>query len=252
MFRITESVKHLIIVNVLFFIGTRMIGNGELFFKYFAIYFPENNLFKPWQVVTHMFMHANEGHLFSNMLMLFFFGVSLESFIGKKKFLFLFFSAGLGAAIIPIVIDYIEYYNIMGTLIESGISKEQIVNLYNEGKYNTGWEAILGKEKMSSFLGLLFYNMSLGASGAVMGVLAACGYLFPNSKIILLFPPIPIKMKYFVVGIVGADFISAFLTGTPLLANSNIGYVAHVSGALIGVVMVYIWKKNQFDKYRWN
>ena len=93
-------------------------------------------------------------------------------------------------------------------------------------------------------LSRVFNTTSLGASGAVIGVLAAFAFLYPNKQVILLFPPIPIKLKYIAVGMIGGDFVSGFLTGTPLLANSNVGYFAHVGGALTALLIIWYWKKN--------
>jgi len=176
----------------------------------------------------------------------------VERTVGKMKFLFLYISAGLGATLLPLIIDYFHYYSDLNTLIEAGFHKNEIVETLNSGMINTGWEKTLGAENMKRFTGLNFYNASLGASGAVMGVLAAFGFMFPNAKLMLLFPPIPIKAKYLIGGMIGADLISAFLTGTPLLGSSNIGYLAHVGGAITGLIIAWSWKKNEFNKHRWN
>lgn len=91
----------------------------------------------------------------------------------------------------------------------------------------------------------------VGASGAIMGTLVAFGMLFPNSKLMLIFLPIPIKAKYFIPGIIILDLFSA-LSGVSIFSPNNTAYVAHIGGALTGFLMMYFWKKDQFDKYRWN
>ncbi|MDG5491510.1 rhomboid family intramembrane serine protease [Psychroserpens sp. SPM9] len=250
MFRITDTVKHLIIINVIILIGALTIGGGHLFLDWFAIYFPQNDLFKPWQIITHMFMHAGPDHLIGNMLLLFFFGVGLELAIGKSKFLFLYISAGLGATLLPMIIDYIHYIPLEQSLINDGLTKVQIKTMLTQNEIlTTVTEA--QKVKLQELFEI-FHKRSLGASGAVMGVVTAFGFLFPNREFILLFPPIPVKVKYLVVGMVGADLISAFFMGSPLLAGNNTGYVAHVGGAATGLLMAWYWKKNQFNKNRWD
>ena len=249
MVQITDTVKHLLIINILVFVGTVTIGNGEFFLTNFSLFFPESNMFKPWQVITHMFMHAGPMHLFFNMLLLFFFGPVIERNLGAKRFIFLYFSAGLGATILPLIIDYFQFYQTLGVLVENGLDKNEIMNLVNEGKYNTGWESILGEERLASFTRICA-KVSLGASGAIMGIMAAFAYMFPNAQLMLLIPPIPIKAKYLVTGMIGADLITAILTGTPLLASSNVGHWAHVGGALTGLLIVWYWRKTQFNKNR--
>ena len=89
---ITDTVKHLLIINVIMFIGTMAIGDGQLFYTWFAMHFPKNEAFQPWQIITHMFMHGGPGHIFFNMFALWMFGVPVERFLGAKKFLFIYIS----------------------------------------------------------------------------------------------------------------------------------------------------------------
>jgi len=251
MIRLTDTVKHLMIINVVMFIGTITIGNGQLFFVLFGEYFPLNENFKPWQIITHMFIHFNERHLLFNMLLLWMVGTTVEMVYGKWKFLFFYISCGLGATFIPMIIDFIQINSIINLLVENGFQKSEVLNVLKEGKYNIGWEPSIGNNKFTTLM-TNYNKLSAGASGAIMGVLAAFGYLFPNRQVMLIIPPIPIKVKYLVIGMIGADFISAFFMGTPLLAGNNTGYVAHVGGAFTGLLIAWYWKKNQFNKHRWN
>lgn len=246
---ITDAVKHLLIINVLMFVGTLAIGGGELFYQLFSLYFPKNELFQPWQVLTHMFMHGSFGHIFFNMFALWMFGTTVEQVFGFKKFLTFYLLSGLGAAIIQIAFLYFQFNSGFTTLIEAGFSDVDIMNLLNEGKYNEAWRSILGPD-FNTFLGAFFSQM-VGASGAIMGVLVAFGMLFPESKLMLIFLPIPIKAKYFIPGIIALDLISA-LTGTSFFSPSNTAFIAHVGGALTGFLLMWFWKKNETDKYRWN
>ena len=247
---ITDTVKHLLIINVLMFVGTMAIGNGQLFYSLFALYFPKNDLFQPWQIITHMFMHGGFSHILFNMFALWMFGTAVEQVFGKKKFIFFYISAGLGAALLQLGYYYFKFYSGIDILIANGLDQTTIMNTLNEGKYNTSWEAFLGVDELRSFLGVFNASM-VGASGAIMGVLVAFGMLFPESKLMLIFLPIPIKAKYFIPGIIILDLISA-ITGQSFFSPSNTAYIAHLGGALTGFIIMYFWKKDQFDKYRWN
>ena len=246
---ITEAVKNLLIINVLMFVGTMAIGNGETFYQWFALYFPKNPMFQPWQVLTHMFMHGGVTHILFNMFALWMFGTAVEQVFGWKKFLTFYLLSGFGAAAIQISFLYFQYNSGLTILMESGISQTDIASVLSEGKYNTAWESILG-DNFNSFLGA-FNSTMVGASGAIMGVLVAFGMLFPESKMMLIFLPIPIKAKYFIPAIIALDLFSG-LTGQSILSPSNTAYMAHVGGALTGFLLMYFWKKNEKDKYRWN
>ena len=221
---ITEAVKNLLIINVLMFIGTMAIGNGESFYHWFALYFPENLMFEPWQVLTHMFMHGGITHILFNMFALWMFGTAVEQIFGWKKFLAFYLLSGFGAAIIQVAFLYFQYDSGLSTLMESGISQSDIVSILNEGKYNTAWQSILG-DNLQSFLGA-FNSTMVGASGAIMGVLVAFGMLFPESKLMLIFLPIPIKAKYFIPAIIALDLFSG-ITGQSIFSPSNTAYMAH-------------------------
>ncbi|MDO5971685.1 rhomboid family intramembrane serine protease [Flavivirga aquimarina] len=243
MMRISETVKHLIIINVIIFIGTLTVGEGILFYDLFAMHFPKNEAFQPWQIITHMFMHGGFEHLLFNMLLLFFVGSGLEFAIGRNKFLFLYISAGLGALILQLGEHYLRYHLMETQALSLGATPEQIIKIFKEDKVFVD----IGPK-----FNQIYNGITLGASGAIMGVFAAYAFLFPNREVYLLFPPIPIKIKYLAIGMIGGDFLSALLTGTPLLANSNVGYFAHVGGALTGFLIMWYWKKTQFNRNRWN
>lgn len=262
MMRITETVKHLIIINVLFWIGTLLIGQyGNIFESIFAMHFPLNAEFKPWQIVSHMFMHGsyvNMGngptifvfHILLNMFGIWMFGSPLEQIWGRKKFLIFYFSCGFGATLLPFLIDYFSFNALMSPLIEAGFDRENILSTLNEGKYYPQWIEILGDDQWTK-LNVIFRSTSLGASGALMGLLVAFGMMFPNSKLMLIFLPIPIKAKVFIPLLLGYEIYSGISGGTSMFGFS-IGHFAHIGGALTGFLMMYFWKKNQFDKYRWN
>lgn len=250
MMKITDTVKHLLIINVIMFIGTMAVGEGQLFFRLFALYFPKNDPFQPWQIITHMFMHGGVSHILFNMFALWMFGTTVEQIFGRKKFIFFYISAGLGAALLQLGYHYYQFYSGLDILTSNGFLESEILNTLKEGKYNTGWAQYMGNETLQSFLEV-FNSSMVGASGAIMGILVAFGMLFPESKLMLIFLPIPIKAKYFIPGIIILDLISA-LTGQSFFSPSNTAYVAHLGGALTGFLIMYFWKKDQFDKYRWH
>ena len=215
--RITDTVKHLLIINVLVFLGSMLLGNpdsnvmlslinerSDLFSDWgryrLAMFFPASEYFKPYQIVTHMFMHGDIGHLFFNMFGLFMFGPPLESVWGPKRFLSYYLITGFGALGLHLLATYFEIQMMGG----------------------------------SSFL----INVPmLGASGAIFGLLAGFGMLFPNATIMLLIPPIPMKAKYFVLIYA---VIELFLGVSNL--NAGVAHFAHVGGALFGVLLVLYWR----------
>ncbi|MFV8358553.1 rhomboid family intramembrane serine protease, partial [Flavobacterium sp. XS1P32] len=124
---VTETVKQLIIINLLFFVGTLVIG--DVAYKILALYFPENKDFQLWQPITHMFMHGGFMHIFFNMFALYSFGSALEQIWGSKKFLFFYISCGLGAALLHTAVNYYYFQEGLNTLIANGFPKQDIVQL---------------------------------------------------------------------------------------------------------------------------
>jgi len=240
---ITDTVKHLLIINVVMFIGTLAIGNGELFYQWFALYFPKNDLFQPWQVITHMFMHGSPMHLLFNMFALWMFGTAVEQRLGNKNFLFIYISAGLGAMLFQLGYYYFKYIPMESEVLSLGITSNEIKEVLESG------------DKVFKNVGVefnrIYYASMVGASGAIMGILAAFGMMNPEAKLMMIFLPIPIKAKYFIPGIIILDIISA-ISGQSFFSPSNTAYMAHVGGAITGFLIMWYWKKNQFNKHRWN
>lgn len=242
--RLTEAIKHLLIINVLFFVGTLLIG--DQLYQWFSLWFPENQNFEWWQVVSHMFMHGNFMHILFNMYALWAFGSPLERLWGRNKFLFFYFSAGIGAALIHTASNYFFFEQGMDAILSSGISRDQVLDIINGGQYSTDWYKLAYRDTIDSFLSA-FNTPAVGASGAVYGVLVAFAFMFPNAELMLIFLPIPIKAKYFVPLLIVGDLFFGF-TNT----NTGIAHFAHIGGALIGFIMMWYWKKNQFKKNRWD
>jgi membrane associated rhomboid family serine protease len=271
--RISQIVKHIIIINCIIFFGTSFFGNQYFFDRIFALYYPMSGSFEYWQIITHMFMHGNFSHLLFNMVALWMFGTAVEQMYGQRKFLFFYFSCGFGAVGLTFLVYNFQIYPIVNSLGSEGLSYNLIRDITNlniidgqnysgELLYDRMFSVLESYGKTYSFISsnsfkLLFdlnvmsNGAMVGASGAIMGVLVAFGMLNPNAELMFILFPIPIKAKYFIPGIILFDLFSA-ITGVAIFSPSNTAFVAHIGGALTGFIIMYFWKKNQFDKFRWN
>jgi membrane associated rhomboid family serine protease len=212
-------VKNLIFINVLFFLATAFLFRdvGEFGLQgIFGLWPVNHENFRPYQIFTHMFTHASIGHIFFNMFSLWMFGRMLENIWGPKKFLLFYLVCGIGAAIAHMTVAYFQYQPILEAL---------------EYAKATGQTEYV--EHLQTFAGY-----AVGASGAVMGVLVGFAYIFPNTELMLLFPPIPIKAKWLILGLVAFD-----LFGGLGKTSDGIAHWAHLGGAAMGFILVYIWNK---------
>ncbi len=233
-FGLPPVVKNLIIINVIMLLA--YYGAGAKFDidlnRVLGLYFPKSELFKPIQIITHMFMHVNFWHLFFNMFALYMFGQVLESVWGPKRFLIYYFVCGLGAAIIHETVIVFQYQKLL-----SMVTPEQLQEVFDNGyKY-----ALQGKAYTDTVMGgiqSILTTPTVGASGAIFGVLLAFGVLFPNTQLMLLFPPIPIKAKYFVMIYGGIELYLAITQ-----PGSSIAHAAHLGGMLFGYILIRIWKR---------
>jgi len=242
--RITETVKHLIILNVLFYAVSSLLGIDLN--NFLGLYFPENEHFGIWQFVTHMFMHGGFTHILFNMYALWAFGSPLEQLWGRNKFIFFYFSAGLGAGLIYTAVNYFQFNNIQDQLISLGLQSSDIHTLLTSGKYNSEILSQIPEKKLMEFY-QIYHTPAVGASGAIYGVLVAFGMTFPNSKLALIFLPVPISAKYFIPVLIALDLFSG-LTGFSIFGG-GIAHFAHVGGAVIGFIIMWYWKKNQFKRW---
>lgn len=233
---IPPVVKNLIIINAIMLLASYVIGSsmGINLNRVLGLYYFESSQFKPFQLVTHIFMHGGIAHLFFNMFALFMFGRVLEQVWGSKRFFIYYFFTGIGAALLHTFVLFLEAKSIMANL-----SPEQIALVKSEGTaiYLQGKNFM--HQGMAS-LNLLFNIPTVGASGAVFGVLLAFGMYFPNTVLMLIFPPIPIKAKYFVMIYGGIELYLGFTQ-----SNSNIAHFAHLGGMLFGFILIKIWAKRR-------
>jgi len=225
-----------IIMLLLYYVVISVFGidlNSKL-----GLYFPKSDNFQPYQILSHMFMHANFWHLFFNMYALFIFGQVLENVWGPKRFLFYYLVCGLGAALVHESVIAFEYTKLIHTLSPAAIQE-----VINDGPALFSKNLGFPDPGMKS-LELILNVPTVGASGAIFGVLLAFGVLFPNTQLMLLFPPIPIKAKYFVLVYGGIELYLAFRQ-----PGSNIAHAAHLGGMLFGFILIKYWQKTTKTLY---
>ncbi len=233
-------VKNLILLNVLMLLAnwaSKSVFGTDLT-MILGLYYPKSDQFMPIQILTHMFMHGNFLHLFFNMFALYMFGGILENVWGPKRFFIYYMICGLGAALVHETVIMFQYNKVM-----NAISPDQLQLVLNDGASYLSEGKVFTDETMKK-LQMLLNVPTVGASGAVFGVLLAFGVLFPNTQLMLLFPPIPIKAKYFVLGY-GA--IELYLAVTQ--PGSNIAHAAHLGGMLFGYILIRYWRKTTKTLY---
>ncbi len=239
-FGLPPVVKNIILINVIMWLADltiRSISGMDLTMT-LGLYFPRSDHFMPIQIVTHMFMHGGFWHLFFNMYALFMFGQVLEQVWGPKRFFIYYMVSGLGAAFIHETVILFQYEKLMNV-----IGPDQLQIVLDEGAEYFTQGKVFTDETMKS-LQLLLNTPTIGASGAVFGILLAFGVLFPNTQLMLLFPPIPIKAKYFVLAYGG---IELYLAVTQ--PGSNIAHAAHLGGMLFGYILIRYWRKTTNTLY---
>ena len=235
---IPPVVKNLIIINVLMLAATYILEmKGIDLTNILGLHYIQSPDFKPYQLVTHMFMHGGFMHLAFNMFALWMFGRVLESVWGPKRFFIYYFVTGLGAAALHTFVNYMEFQ-----YYAAKISPQDVQAVFSQGaellQQGQNWVGPAGK------LNMILNTPTVGASGAVFGILLGFGMLFPNTELMLLFPPIPIKAKYFVAGY-GAIELFSGITGM----GANIAHFAHLGGMLFGFFLIRYWNRNTKNFY---
>jgi membrane associated rhomboid family serine protease len=228
---IPEITKNLIIINVLVYLSAKAFPSLNYHLALFPIM---SEHFQPYQIVTHMFMHSDQmiTHIFFNMFTLFMFGGEIERAFGPKRYLFFYLFTGLGAAFLHSTVHYLEAYQVMQNLDTASVN---MVLTEGRGILLNGQNYI---NSVAGNLNLLVNIPVVGASGAVFGLLAAFGMLYPNRIIYMIIPPVPLKAKYFVL-IFGC--IELYLGISH--AQTGIAHFAHLGGALFGVLTILYWRK---------
>lgn len=243
-------VKNLLILNVIMYIIT-LIGEqqGIRMTTLLGGYVFGSPFFEPYQMVSHFFMHGGHFHIFFNMFALVIFGSVLEQVWGAKRFFIFYVATALGAFVLHQLIGYIEVQSIEKQLYAAGYN-----DLYELKKNIVDWKygiietfPIISDED-NILLGQYIASIAtpvVGASGAIYGLLAAFAYLFPNTQLMLLFPPIPVKAKWLVLFLVGIALYNSIKSNP----GDNIAHLAHLGGALVGFIIVLIWQRDKKKFY---
>jgi membrane associated rhomboid family serine protease len=261
-------VKNIIIINVILFVAKLLsydLMGSDFMLRHFALFSLKSELFEPQQVITHIFMHANFAHIFFNMFGVFMFGRILEQLWGSKKMLIFYTVTGLGAAAIHLTVNYIQM-NHMIELANSFFNAPEyntfnvFINKYIHGRASTELTDFMqqwfykpddpsfipqGKEIVQYLVNSNLNIPTVGASGAVFGLLIAFAMMFPDVELMLIFLPIPIKAKYFVP----AYALLELFFGVAGFQWDNVAHFAHLGGALFGFILIKIWKRKQFRIY---
>ena len=262
-----SAVNSIIIINVLVFLASSFFEpNTDASLNSIAgLYNFRSDLFKPFQLITHMFLHGNFTHIFFNMFALWMFGTVLEKHWGPKRFLIYYFITGLGAAVLHLLVsnymvsdiynDYLVYqsqpsYNTFETFSDQYLPQarengtiNQFMLAWEQNKNSTSF--ITQSVELANEIFQLRLNIpTVGASGAVFGQLLAFGMLFPNTVLMLLFPPIPLKAKYFVIGYGAIELYMGIRDNV----DDNVAHFAHLGGMLFGFLLIKYWQKTVRNK----
>lgn len=257
-------VKNLIMINIVMLIATWSLKSvGIDLTATLGLYYPGSPNFRPYQLVTHLFMHGGFTHLLFNMFALYMFGKILETVWGPKRFLFYYFVTGLGAATLHLFVNYLEISSLektvtafvntpspdlMASFIKANINHpatwvNDFINAWYESPENPTYIQ-QGTELVQRVFAERINIPTVGASGAVFGILLAFGMLFPNTELMLLFPPVPIKAKYFVTAY---GLIELYLGITQ--SDSNVAHFAHLGGMIFGFFLIRYWNKTTKNFY---
>jgi membrane associated rhomboid family serine protease len=213
-------IKNLLIINVLVYLAQETVGSKINLMDVGALHSWKSDLFKPWQLITYMFMHANLDHLLGNMVALWIFGTRLEYLWGPKRFLNFYIICGLGAALCHMLVMYFE--------------NEALLREVQR----------LEPQLYPQISDIIYSGTTVGASGAVMGCLAAFGYVYFNDVLYLYFAvPVPVKL------LVPAYFIYEIYLAYKNSAGDNVAHFAHIGGGLFGFLLAYSWRKNNRRHY---
>jgi len=243
-------VKYLLIINALFFLAMKALAlQGFDLAGPLGLHFYKSAEFKPFQIVTYMFMHGSFMHIFSNMFGLWMFGNALENYWGSKRFLIFYIICGLGAGLTQEISQYIYFQHVQNAIdIYSKMPNEPDFQ-YLMGKYFSAMPDVESvRVTLSTSTGYLTDKLTqlmsvptVGASGAIFGILLAFGVMFPDTLLFLLFLPIPIKAKYFVFFYAAFELYSGLANHT----GDDVAHFAHLGGLFFGLIMVLYWKRKR-------
>ncbi len=232
---LTPMVKNLIIINALFFLATVVSQQrGIDLYNYLGLFSPSSSQFRPWQILTHFFMHGSILHIGMNMFGLFMFGRMLEVRWGPKRFLLFYMVTAFFAALLHFIVVQYQIHALLPNYTAYEIA-EVTKNGYGVTFQNGRIEA----------LNIMINTPVVGASGAIFGILGACYVLFPNTILYLIFPPIPIKLKL-AVTLYGLYELYRGVMNSP---GDHVAHFAHLGGLVAGIIIVKYWNKTRRDSF---
>lgn len=217
--------KNLLIINILCFIATLYYSHGgaDPVGEHFGVYYFNSPNFRPWQLITYMFLHGGWEHILFNMFALYSFGAILEYTMTSQRFLVFYFVCGIGAVIFQMIVQAYEVHAITGGI---NIAFPELESSYLQYGQNA--------QKLYD----IFNVPMVGASGAIFGVLIAFGMIYPNAELMILFIPVPVKAKY----IIPVYILIELSLGISQFGGDNVAHFAHIGGAIIGFILVKMWR----------
>jgi rhomboid-like protein len=225
---IPPVVKNLLIINVIFFAATYLFKQQINLEEYLSVFYFDSPYFKIWQPITYMFMHGSVAHIFFNMFALYSFGSVLEAHWGGKRFINFYLITGLGALALQWGVQAFEVYQLTGSVFNNLAT----LNVSDAMEVKT--------------LQQIYFGPMVGASGAIFGLLVAFAMLYPNLEMYIMFIPVPVKAKY----IIPVYIVIELFLGVARFEGDSIAHFAHLGGALIGFILVKLWKnKNTYYDY---
>ncbi len=261
--RLTPTVKNLLLINVIVFVIAQLFGLSGMN-RLMGLYYFDSPYFYPFQFFTYMFSHGGFTHILFNMLGLFFLGPLLEQFWGAKKFLTFYLLTGIGAGFMYLGLSYFQIapmkevmdlflFNPNPEAFYAFISKYdsyssvQSYRIYEAYADNPSSSALRAQavQVVQQIYSFKINIPMVGASGAIYGILMAFGFLFPNTELMLLFPPIPIKAKYLVLILGGMAVYSGF-SNNP---GDNTAHFAHLGGMIVSYIILKLWQQNKKGFY---
>ena len=229
---ITPVVKNILIINVLFYAATWLFNQQDISLtKYLAVFYFDSPFFNIWQPITYMFMHSDRTimHIFFNMFALYSFGSILEAHWGGKRFINFYLITGLGALALQWGVQAFEVYQITGSIVNDFSALTAV-----------------SPEHLETLAGI-YRDPMVGASGAIFGLLVAFAMLYPNIEMYIMFIPVPVKAKY----IIPVYIVIELFLGVGRFEGDSVAHFAHLGGALIGYILVKLWRRkgNYYDYY---
>ena len=254
MTKLTPVVKTLLIINISAHVFFMLMDTDNKALDLLKLYHFGSEKFQPWQLLTNTFLHGNFRHLLFNMLPILFFGPLIEQLLGGKKFLILYLVSGIGASIFYELIFYFDNIYVIDAALNdlTAVSAKNAfdwldVSLTESGRENMDrwyrgemdFSGQVSNELSGIRSALLNFRPLVGASGSVFAILTAAALYFPNMMVFLLFPPMPVRMKYLVIFYGAMEFFS----GIHRIPGDNIAHFAHLGGMLFAFLLYYTWRK---------